>query len=378
MPGYAVPLGQSYNESFSIFKYLQDNQWLDRFTRSVRLEVVSYTAHLNLLTMMKVQFDLNNPVGIIPQYQINTVKMYRSVHGFSVFVLLLEILYCLYSLYFACFVFKSMIRKRRSYFKNVWSLLDISVVLASLCIMITYILYYVTTANAVVEYQTTYNTKQFLGVVSIEHVLTFFLALLVTLASLKFLNMLRFNPIIFRFLAVVNRAKSQLLGLGLLIVIVYTQCAITFCKLAGPHTYRYRSPPVAFISLFLATIGDFDIVALKEVHPIWGPFLLVSFLFIAEYIVVNLLVAALCSTIDIVFKEDLYPEEAYLLQSLINKVLVLLSMKNSEEDEAKKTSENNEGINDSEKNEGINDSKKYEDIKNSEENVDEGKSQNYV
>ena len=272
---------------------------------------------------MKVQFDINNPVGIIPYYKIYTVKMYRSVHSFGVFVLLLEVMYSLYSVYFAVHVFKDIYKKKRKYFKSVWNFLDIFVSCISFCVIFLYAVLYACVNGAAEEYQKTKRTKQFKSLYSLDFAITCLLALLVGLATLKFLTILRFNPTIHRFLAVVHRAKDNLSAAMIVMMLMHVPLASILHSMAGYWMYEYSNPSRAVVSLLTTTVlGKLSIETLEEAFPFWGPLLLISFLFTMNFIVLNLLISVLCDSVSEVFREKLPNEDAKILQLLINKILM--------------------------------------------------------
>ena len=283
--------------------------------------MVTYTAQVNLLTMMTIQIDINNPVGMRKYLEINTVKMYRTTYGLDIFLIVLEAIYAAYTTYFTIVVFAAICEQKRKYFKNVWSYLDICVVIVSFCVVATYISHVLAASSAVLEYQTTKNTDQFHTVLLIDNLLATFLAILVTIAALKLVHMFRFNPVICRFFIILDRAKTKLFVMTIFINFYYMQFASVLHLLAVPYIAEYNSLGNALITLFTATLGNFDMKPLALIHPTWGPLLLIVFLLTVLYIALNLFISVLCYTLTEVFKEELPREEARLLNMLFNKLL---------------------------------------------------------
>jgi polycystin 1 len=51
--GFIQNLGQSLDETTNILNFLQSNNWIDRGTRAVFLDLTTYNANLNLFCQIK-------------------------------------------------------------------------------------------------------------------------------------------------------------------------------------------------------------------------------------------------------------------------------------------------------------------------------------
>ena len=336
LPGYVVHIGESYDYGREMLQYLHNSKWLDRYTETVRLEMFTYAPHLNLLTILKVQFDVNHPVGfMLDEYSLDTIKMYRSTHNFGVFIFILELAYAAYAVYFATHVFKSIIIRKKAYFESVWSLLDVSVVFISLSVMVFYAVHYYYVTSGIEQYQKTKEVRQFEYVVLLDYGMTYCLGLLVSCAVLKFLHMLRFNPVIYTFLTVLNRSKVTLFGLAWIMFLIFIWFAQLMQLIAGRLMKEYSEFSRTFVTQYLAVLGEYDMVALQEVHPTWGPLALFTFLVIAVYLTLNLLISLLCCTMKEVSQEELPNEDARLLQLLIDKLLQWVGITRNEKPKEK-------------------------------------------
>ena len=327
LSGFVVELGSTIDEAHAIMAYLTEQLWADKYTNSIRVKAVSYAANMNLLSILTVKFYINKPSGIEVKKELASVKMYRSTHSFHIFVLVLEVLYAGYSLYFALYVIKTIFRQKRTYFKNIWSFLDIFVVLNSFNVIAVYICHAVWADRAVKTLRSSGDVMVFDTVLMLEYYLTYTLALLVVCSMLKFLHMLRFNPIIYRFLTVLNRAKGGLLWSAFGIFMLHVQYGSSFHSAAAGTMEMFRSVEVSIITMYVSLMGEYDVVALQQIHPFFGPFFLVTFLMAGSFIGLNMMATVLIDTLTVVNQEPLANEEARLLELLVDKALQWLGIK---------------------------------------------------
>ena len=282
-----------------------------------------------MLTMVTVQWDINNPVGVTTTYTVDSVKMYRTAHSFGVFIFIFELGFILYTWIFTYIVLKSICKKKRAYFRSVWSLLDIGVIFVSFVVIFLHALYAYFISIAVKEYEATKSIDLFHHVVRANYAVTYGLGFLVALSALKFLHMLRFNPVIYLLLVTLNQARSDLLTMALVMPIFYLMFASLLHLLTGHWVEAFRSLPRTMMSLMGATLKNVDFRQLKEIHPFWGPFPMFIFFAILFYVIANLLAGVICNTVRNVFRQPQGNEEAQLLRLLINKLLIWFGIKKS-------------------------------------------------
>lgn len=67
--------------------------------------------------------------GAIPSYQIRTVKLIRYISVWDYFILGCEMVFCLFILYYVVEEILELRIHKFSYFKSIWNILDIVVIL---------------------------------------------------------------------------------------------------------------------------------------------------------------------------------------------------------------------------------------------------------
>lgn len=326
--GYMVEIGETRQQANNTLRYLFDSLWLDNSSDTISIQFIVYTANVNLMSIVQAKFQLKEPVGVRVDKYVYTMKMYRSTHNFHIFVLILEVIYVVYTAYFLLHVARKVHRQRSKYFHSLWNVLDILTIIMSLVVIITYICHVVIADAAIEQYKSQHDTTNFFQVVIMDSVITYSLGLLVTCGMLKFVHMLRFNPIIYCFLTVFSRARVLLGCMTFLILMVFMMFGSLMYQIACSKLYMFRSMPSTLQNLYLGMLGDFDIDQLVELHPIWGPLCMMMFLLTTTYVAFNLFLSILLATMSVVASEDLPNEEAELLTRLMDKGLQWMGIKN--------------------------------------------------
>lgn len=83
--------------------------------------------HLFLYCRLLVEFPASG--GAIPSYQIRTVKLIRYINFWDYFILGCECVFCLFILYYIVEEILELRIHKLSYFKSVWNILDIVIIL---------------------------------------------------------------------------------------------------------------------------------------------------------------------------------------------------------------------------------------------------------
>lgn len=58
--GYIAPLGRNLKNSLINLKYLKKHKWLDRRTRAVFVEFLTYNPNVNLFNSVMLVFEINS------------------------------------------------------------------------------------------------------------------------------------------------------------------------------------------------------------------------------------------------------------------------------------------------------------------------------
>lgn len=326
--GFIATLGATREEATQTLQELFDAGWLDQNSRVVALEVSAYTANVNLLTLLTAITEKPSVTGIFHGKQITSLKLYRSTHSLHVFILIFEIVYCLYTLYFIYYEARRIAKLKRNYFKNPWHILEFLTIASSLVIIGLYAAHAVESNKAIATFQAGGSPQtKFQLVLTMDNAMNNVFGLLVTLGMIKFLHLLRFNPMIYKFAVVLRTgASSESIYMGLFIVSCFLFGGL-MQELSGFRTPIFKDVPTALKTLFLATMGDFDIAEVRQVHSFFGPLLFFMFVFVAIAILFNFFITVLILAHQVVRKNPQPSEDAEMLWLLIDQIKQWLGLR---------------------------------------------------
>lgn len=94
-------------------------------------DTLSVTGGLSTIFFPSLRLVLEFPAtgGAIPSYQIRTVKLIRYISVWDYFILGCEMVFCLFILYYIVEEILELRIHKFSYFKSIWNILDIVVIL---------------------------------------------------------------------------------------------------------------------------------------------------------------------------------------------------------------------------------------------------------
>ncbi|XP_013408339.1 polycystic kidney disease protein 1-like 2 [Lingula anatina] len=325
--GYVADLGRTVEGATSLVQSLQDATWLNEGTRMVVLEFTAYNANVNQFTMISTLVEVSVGGGLVLTPTVSSMRLYRYLQQFNLFVMACEIIYCIYVLYFI--VAECMALKERgwSYFISGWTWISISLISVSLAGIGTYIARSIVTIAVMERFKRDPSAfVNFEQTVLLDKALGYLIAVLVMLSSLKFISILRFNPVVHLLTQTFAKAAGQILWAVALVVAYFIAYAFLSNLIFGRHLYYFRNFRVSMESMFGFIRGGYDIEAMQEVHWLVAPFILMSFVIVVIYVFLALFIAILTSEIGVERQYGGPQEDADLIRLGIEKVRELLGL----------------------------------------------------
>ncbi|CAN7994310.1 unnamed protein product [Ixodes hexagonus] len=129
--GYYADLGITKDSALQVMAELKDHLWIGRATRAAFLDFTVYNANVNLFCVIKLVFEFPATGGMIPSWSFRTVKLLRYVSTGDYFVLACEVVFTIFILYYIVEEALEIKSNKCAYFKSVWNILDILVILIS-------------------------------------------------------------------------------------------------------------------------------------------------------------------------------------------------------------------------------------------------------
>ena len=320
--------GNRFLSSVAI-SHMTSQTWLDDLTIAAAFEFVIYSVDVNLACMVRVFWEFPASGGAISVVEIYSMRFYRAVNNsLHYFVMFWEIVFVLFTVYMIVTEVLSMKAQGLVYFISLSTYTDVIACLLSIVVVILYIIFNKEIFTLVRMFQ---HNKELMGhfrfVASIDNTLTLVYGFLLALITFKFLHLLRFNPIIWRFMQVLKLAAPKLLYVAFIIMFNLFLFGWIMVLLAGYKIDLFSTMGECITTLFRSMMGDLYVDEMKEVHHFWGPVLYLFFLMAIMILVINLLIAVICEALGYASRRPLPNTEAELLWLLIHKVVQYFGLK---------------------------------------------------
>ena len=290
--GFVVDLGHNESLAMNTTAYLQNNDWLDRYTRSIFVEFVTYNPSVNMFCLVTLVTEIIPTGGYYQFSEIYPMRLYRYYGRNLLAIMILEIILATFLVYFAYREFKKWRREGRLYWRNPWNYTELVVLASCYSTIGLYFARMVATKFSISLMRK--EPKSFVSfhyAATLDQWATFTQALAVFLSFLKVLRLLRFNrrmSFMTRTLKICFKPIASFTVVYLLVFVAYTSLGyLVFGRVnADYHTFHSSMSNVLGM-----TLGAFNYHALERADQILGPMFFFSFTFFVNFILVNLLVA---------------------------------------------------------------------------------------
>ena len=130
--GYVYHIKGSSKSIRNDLKLLQQQRWINNHTRALFLEFSVYNANVNLFGIATIVAEFIPGGGIMPFWRFDPVRLLHYHEPVGGFILLCEMLFVCYILYFTYKFILEVKRKGCSYF-DYWSIADMTIIFGSFC-----------------------------------------------------------------------------------------------------------------------------------------------------------------------------------------------------------------------------------------------------
>lgn len=248
--GYVLALKGSREDLHERIEQLRYQRWIDERTRAVIAEFSVYNAQANLFGIVSCVFEFQPGGGIIPNYRIDVIRLMRYHQGFGLFVVLCEIFYLTFIIYFTVREIKCWKNQGRHYLQSYWNWAEIFVIVSSYCAVGLYIFRTILTYQILSVFNQTHGN----GYVKLQYVSTvdeifgYFLAFIMFVAILKFIRLLRFNKRMGVLYATLAQCSKDLKSFSIVFCIVFFAFVQMFYLLFGLTMKEYSSFVVRMVN----------------------------------------------------------------------------------------------------------------------------------
>ncbi|GAA55798.1 polycystin-2 [Clonorchis sinensis] len=318
--GYVQDLSRSLNTSEEIIQELFEGRWIDEASRVLFLDFTIYNANINMFVIVKLIFELPVTGGVFVSSEFQPAKLVRYLTATDYFVMACEIMYLMFILYYIVEEILEIRKQGFRYFRGVWNILDIVVILLSL-ICAGFTIYCTVTAYDVM-------TNMLKDINAHPHFdqLSYWYghwvratALCVFFVVIKIFKYVNFDRSLGQLTKTLGTAAFDMIGFMIMFCIIFFAFAQLGYLAFGTSIEGFRSFTQACYTLFRIMVGDIDFVALRRAHFFLGPLFFVVFIFFAVFVLLNMFLAIVNDAYATV-KEDLVKQKTQLkLKDMVKK-----------------------------------------------------------
>uniref|UniRef100_A0A8C5HFB0 Polycystic kidney disease 1 like 2a n=1 Tax=Gouania willdenowi TaxID=441366 RepID=A0A8C5HFB0_GOUWI len=297
--GFVVELGPDLTNASRL--HLFSSKWLDTYTRALIVEFTVYNANVNLFCMVTLMLE-TAAVGVFQFHnELQSIRLYQSTSGLPIFVMAAEIIYLLFVLYYMFLQGKLMRTQRWMYFKNMWNLLELSIIMLTWSAVAVFIIRTVF-GNRDLDYYQNHKDKfaSFYQTASADCVLNYLIAFIVLLSTVKLWRLLRLNSKMNMLTATLQRASGDIFSFLVVIIVMLIAYSFTSNVLYGWKISSYKTLFDAVMTIICLQVGMFNYSEVLDNTSLLGGLLFGSCVIFMTYVVLNLFI----SVILVAFNEE--------------------------------------------------------------------------
>ena len=328
--GYTLQLTGNYNNCVAILERMRTQGWLDDRTVAVALEFVTYNAQVRLTSLVRALWEFPVSGGSEARVEVQSAQLFVATNSFlNLSILFFLLLYVVYTAYLLSVEIGELRRLKWDYFKRLTNYIDMMSCSHLVATIILIFIFKHSTANLLNLFRV---GEEFMGEMQKTFYVDTYIAVtfgvLLMLGMFKFLHLLRFNPLIFKFLKVLEYAAPSLSAMIFLLSYNFFFFGWFMLVFVGYIVGPFSSLSTSLTVTFEGFLGlELYLEELVLVHAFTGPAVYISFLMLTSVIGLNLMITVLVEALGFIKKHPLPNEESELLWLLFHKIVNYLGLR---------------------------------------------------
>ncbi|XP_022790315.1 polycystic kidney disease protein 1-like 2 [Stylophora pistillata] len=344
--GYVANLGYLDYTARRILQDLAKNEWIDRQTRVVLIEFTMFSVATNQLVDLVLYFEMI-PSGFLGSFlRIEVIPMTKSDSASTIAYLTIKLLFAFFLGYYTVTECVRAYRLKCANLKSIWRWLEMLQILSALSVVIISIEKEKRITQALENL-----SKNPYAIVSFHDAIFWFqienhmICIAVTIATLRFLRLLKFNrQIIILFLSM-KKSVKPILSYAVVFFIVFTAFAHAGSLLFGQSVYLFSSFFRVIVLQFRIAVGaSAPRRELEGVHSRLAKLYMESFLFFTVVLLINFFVAILNDVHAESTSADKDNEDMEVARRLVFKFLKMFGITKNQPKVSPKTKKEEENV----------------------------------
>ena len=320
--GYVVELKGNKQSLRDKMDFLEQNNWIDKYTRAIFVEFTTYNPSVNLFSISTLLAEFRPSNGIFPSYRFEPATLLPYSNGVLIFQLACEVVYLLFTLFFIFTQCRTFYRQKLAYFKEFWNLVEFSIVVVSVSTIVIYFYRMVVVNDLTNKLRETngdgYVKFQYAGYWT--ELFTYLIAFLVYFGTLKFIKLLRFNKKISLLASTLKNSAKDLLHFSIIFNITFLAFIQVFYLTYVANIKNFKTFVMAFESGIVMMMGKFQIYSMIRVNHFITQVFLFFYVVSITFIVVNMFLSILNDTFSAVrSNEDMQANDYEIVDFMLGR-----------------------------------------------------------
>ena len=266
--GYVVRLNQAYEDMIDQFKQLEQENWVDKYTRAVFLEFTVYNPSINLFSISTLLSEFQPSGGVLPSYRFEPCMLLPYMSSVLLFQIACEIIYFIFTIFFIVKEIRNLIKEKGKYFFHFWNLVEVCIIAMSVTAIVIYF-YRLYSVNELTEYFKETHGNEYMKFQYVGYwteMFNYIIGFLVFFASMKFLKLLRFNKRISLLSDTLKNSGRDLIHFSIIFNIVFLAFMQMFYLVYVANLDTFRTFVVSCEAGIVMMMGKFDIYNMLAVN----------------------------------------------------------------------------------------------------------------
>nr|XP_020644031.1 polycystic kidney disease protein 1-like 3 [Pogona vitticeps] len=325
--GYVADLGTNASHAARVLCYLERNKWLDRHTQAIFVEFVVYNVNVNLFCVVTLILENNGLGALLNKVDLQILHLYPNVNTI-IPMACAHIAFLLFLLYYLLAQGQRLARQRLGYFRSKGNLLDAGAVLIGVAIVGLYVKRTLLAESILRQHrQNRHQFISFYGMAEVDSALTYLIAFLLALTTVKLWNLLRLSPRMYLITQTLQKAWDEVMGFLLVLLVLLAGYSIVCNLLFGWSIYDYKTFFDSAVTIVGLLIGIFDYEEVIALDPVLGSILISTSIISMVFVIINLFVSVLLTVFGREMKAAKASKEESMMQLIQLKLSLLLGIK---------------------------------------------------
>ena len=138
--GYVANLGKYKRKIDESINKLKENNWIDRLTKALIIDAVTYNANTNLFSRIRIVIEQPAIGNIIVHGNIRSFVLYTYIGDTGTVTLMLQLVWLFVLIYMTVKMMRGIIKQKREYFtSNYWNILRLFGLMSAILASVTFV-----------------------------------------------------------------------------------------------------------------------------------------------------------------------------------------------------------------------------------------------